>query len=1076
MSSSSALHRLAAPNPWTTVKQLEGMSKVQEEMRDNLQELWAQQANMASEVSEVLKVLNTHFSGSNSGDPAAMMGATNSSQQLEEAARDSNAQAGGLFRASPTAQMMAKQLSANMFRSGGSNSRIPSPGDPQRTPRASAQSASESAEVSAAVPASDAAAVPAQSEARRGSNQRSFSTLGKRAGGPASTKYFSTMLHPQWPQCVQLLDGWKLLLDDDVDMELSEQVESLANAIAEESYTSMQLRRRPIRTYVMHPNSGRRNVFDMLSLSVLTLEFIVTPFTLAWDLPPEGILYYVSWMTACFWAVDIVLNFFTGYRDQGEVVLQMKEIAMNYIQTWFPVDLLAVTGDTLYLFFTVFEGGANESATRFSRILRIAKLSRFLRLLGLMRMLRVIKIINRFMESRLSEAWRLCAKVLQMSCAMLWFAHFAACLWFAIGKNGPTGVTGEHWVDTPLGIYGRLHYLELGELYQYSTVYHWAVAQITLGAHDINPANSIERIFTVLCNLFGLVFGGTLVSVLSASLLDFRETHRAKADRLRVLRQFLHQHGVDIRVATQVICQVEDRMAHSEDIVLEDEVPALSFLSTRTRTELRYSLYGAHLSTHHLFLTWQYMDRRCLEDLCCEALEFQLLYKDDELFISGNSGRAAYHIIEGKMDYTQEEGQMDGTPDASESEVGSFSSPNQPTTIVNKGSWLSWATLWVHWVHPGTSKAIGPCKMLAVSAQCVGSAVAKHSSIRKITQEYARCIHHCIVSATPPTPPPTDVSIPFADFMDLVPSMDKSVQRILAMAALEKAASTGRLWQTFDRRGDLQRFESEVKMGRSVVLLDEDGHLRRLTAVTVLQIEHGESVLAQLAKYDQTKGAWEKACVLPGSKQESGELPSDAIRRIATRKIAIESDALDYVEVKGDVKYWTSKQYGIRTRYIRTVYLAKSNPQLMEHLRNYRLQVDVNTLHTRSVATGKSYSKSTLNGSARHSRGEVRLQQKRTLGGEDFEHMELRRHQHAGKDNSARDSPSGVPWPPRKISSLRTDSCSSGYMIEELFLLPGTVFAWLPKPVFQQMSSSENDDELNILVDWLNISPYMMAV
>ena len=39
--------------------------------------------------------------------------------------------------------------------------------------------------------------------------------------------------------------------------------------------------------------------------------------------------------------------------------------------------------------------------------------------------------------------------------------------------------------------------------------YHWALAQITLGAHDVNPVNSSERLVAILCNLFGLLFAGT---------------------------------------------------------------------------------------------------------------------------------------------------------------------------------------------------------------------------------------------------------------------------------------------------------------------------------------------------------------------------------------------------------------------------------------------------------------------------------------------------------------------------------------------------------------------------------------
>lgn len=51
---------------------------------------------------------------------------------------------------------------------------------------------------------------------------------------------------------------------------------------------------------------------------------------------------------------------------------------------------------------------------------------------------------------------------------------------------------------------------------------HWAVGQIALGPVDSIPQNTLERIFCVLATMIGFLFGSTLVSSLSAAMIDYQ--------------------------------------------------------------------------------------------------------------------------------------------------------------------------------------------------------------------------------------------------------------------------------------------------------------------------------------------------------------------------------------------------------------------------------------------------------------------------------------------------------------------------------------------------------------------------
>jgi hypothetical protein len=57
---------------------------------------------------------------------------------------------------------------------------------------------------------------------------------------------------------------------------------------------------------------------------------------------PQGAWFWVEGVIDVFFAVDLVLNFYTAYEDaDGSVVTGKKAIAGNYLKTWFTVDFLA---------------------------------------------------------------------------------------------------------------------------------------------------------------------------------------------------------------------------------------------------------------------------------------------------------------------------------------------------------------------------------------------------------------------------------------------------------------------------------------------------------------------------------------------------------------------------------------------------------------------------------------------------------------------------------------------------------------------------------------------------------------
>jgi len=754
----------------------------------------------------------------------------------------------------------------------------------------------------------------------------------------------SALMPSGWPKCVALRNSLQQLPGHAEDTkELADMVRKVSIKSASSSGTELavgvlknlhteasgegmgprhsffkRIRQNRFTVPTMHPHSKVRLLFDFSSLSVLVYELILIPYVLSWPVADdEGYVQFSTFCTASFWLLDIVLSFFSGFYRvaDGEVEQRWRVIAVRYMKSWFCVDVVAVLGDWINLIMTVVAHGQKGAAV--SRVLRIAKLGRFARLLGLMRLLRFIALMNQMLEAQMSEAWRLLARICQMSFFLLWFAHITACIWNALGDI-QFGDTREVWIDTPMGLEGTM-YTDFDFMYQYCTAYHWAMAQITLGAHDVNPVNTPERLFTVIVNIFGLIFGGTLVSVLSASLIDFREINKATKEKIRTLRYFLHQHDVNLDVSSRVLGQVAVRIGHTEMLTMADDVEALRLLSAKLRSDLHYALFGPHLLTLPLFRTWEQMQSECVRHLCAEGMEFVPLMAEDELFHTGLQAEAAYYIISGSMAYTQERDHGDITTVAVD---------------VPKEKWLSEAALWTEWIHVGSAIAEVPCKLLAVQPESVMVAVQKNHLIRNLTIQYGKLFHKSVKDALPFCHP-NDLEVAHASFAELLVAMPTEAQQIVGLASLEFTISNkGR--RRVERTVDVDMLEFSIRGGQVALCVDKENDLHQVMRRSILLIERRIDGFrfTQVGQRAPDTGEWESMCTLPWSKPQVRELPTDALRRMIKRRLP---PLAGNVKISGidTVCNAAQGQFGLKMLSFDTTFQVHAKDAVVTRLKNY---------------------------------------------------------------------------------------------------------------------------------------------
>eukprot|EP00449_Zooxanthella_nutricula_P011597 CAMPEP_0198507184 /NCGR_PEP_ID=MMETSP1462-20131121/12157_1 /TAXON_ID=1333877 /ORGANISM="Brandtodinium nutriculum, Strain RCC3387" /LENGTH=74 /DNA_ID=CAMNT_0044236421 /DNA_START=8 /DNA_END=229 /DNA_ORIENTATION=- len=73
------------------------------------------------------------------------------------------------------------------------------------------------------------------------------------------------------------------------------------------------------------------------------------------------------------------------------------------------------------------------------------------------------------------------------------------------------------------------------------------------------PTNSMERFAFAFTMIIGLLFGGMLVSALSATMMNYQLRQRDKHQAIRTLHRYLRENHVDPGVAMRVHKQIEQR-------------------------------------------------------------------------------------------------------------------------------------------------------------------------------------------------------------------------------------------------------------------------------------------------------------------------------------------------------------------------------------------------------------------------------------------------------------------------------------------------------------------------------------
>ncbi|XP_054749999.2 potassium voltage-gated channel subfamily H member 8-like [Lytechinus pictus] len=291
------------------------------------------------------------------------------------------------------------------------------------------------------------------------------------------------------------------------------------------------------RAIVLH-YSIMKSVWDWCVLLATLYIAIVVPFNAAVHQENELVITILDIIIEIIFIIDVAINFRTTYVSKsGKVVYEARAIGLNYLRSWFFIDLLAaVPFDILTQIFSL-------------------KLDT-IQLIKLARLLRLLRLLNKI--ERYSQYSAIVLTFFMLAFALL--AHWLACIWFVIGrmelnKNDDGWDLG--WI-VDLGDQLKMPILGVNSTGPrndsiYITALYYTLSSLTsVGFGNVSANTNTEKIFTILVMFLGALCHAAVFGNVTAIIQRMYSRRALYYTKLRDLKDFVRSHHIPPALKTRM--------------------------------------------------------------------------------------------------------------------------------------------------------------------------------------------------------------------------------------------------------------------------------------------------------------------------------------------------------------------------------------------------------------------------------------------------------------------------------------------------------------------------------------------
>ncbi|NXA19366.1 KCNH1 protein, partial [Ibidorhyncha struthersii] len=415
-----------------------------------------------------------------------------------------------------------------------------------------------------------------------------------------------------------------------------------------------------------------KTTWDWIILILTFYTAILVPYNVSFKTKQNNVAWLVvDSIVDVIFLVDIVLNFHTTFvGPAGEVISDPKLIRMNYLKTWFVIDLLScLPYDVINAFENVDEvsilvplpsinyyfmfGGRWRREDRRG----ISSLFSSLKVVRLLRLGRVARKLDHYIEYG-------AAVLVLLVCVFGLAAHWLACIWYSIGDyevidEDTNTIRTESWlyqlgmsIGTPYRFntsgFGKWEGGPSKDSVYISSLYFTMTSLTSVGFGNIAPTTDGEKIFAVAMMMIGSLLYATIFGNVTTIFQQMYANTNRYHEMLNSVRDFLKLYQVPKGLSERVMDYIVSTWSMSRGI---DTEKVLQICPKDMRADICVHLNRKVFKEHPAF--------RLASDGCLRALamEFQTVHcaPGDLIYHAGESVDSLCFVVSGSLEVIQDD-------------------------------------------------------------------------------------------------------------------------------------------------------------------------------------------------------------------------------------------------------------------------------------------------------------------------------------------------------------------------------------------------------------------------------------
>lgn len=493
-------------------------------------------------------------------------------------------------------------------------------------------------------------------------------------------------------------------------------IDELINTAQSEDVAVYESKSKCWRAILIHPYNRYRSVWDIASLFLVLYDMVMIPLQL-FELPEDGFLTTMQWVTRIFWTMDMPASFLSGYvATDGSIEMRPSKIISRYMISWFTLDTIVVGIDW---FEVVISAGGD--ALGFARMGKASRIFRILRMIRLLRLARMKEVFDLLIERVNSEKVVILIDVVKLILLMTGAGHLIACGFWAVGNTS----SEEDWVtqyefdDKSLG-------------HQYIMSLRWAISQFGGGMDEVTPRTLNEGVYAIFIYLVSYWSGAVFLSILTSSMTQLYLIGSQQSQALTVLRRYLTAHGITKKLMLRVQRNAQHALTEKQKSMPEVAVDMLALASESLRKEVHFEMFAPLLGQHPFFKV--YIDEKpdVMRKVCHSAMSIMAITVGDVIFTLGETDTQPKMLFlnRGRLLYEHGTGEKQ---------------------LISEGQWLCEGALWVAWSTRGRLSALADGNIYCMDAKSFQDIVTQfehvHFDPRLYAEKFVRDLNQGILES-----------------------------------------------------------------------------------------------------------------------------------------------------------------------------------------------------------------------------------------------------------------------------------------------------------------------------------------